>query len=215
MQIPQVMPLTQVPQAIQEFILVGGISDKSLFEFNSAIIISSSWISMRADLLLKLLSKKWLAFFFKWQDEDDNKEDWAIFKNHHPDKSHNMTRMGFIIFAPAHDLNDRTVWQTVNMFCVSYSRIGYNRYYIHHKIKNGTWIYKWDFELHKSPQTSPSQVRYGFINDLETVLWWNVLFSNALIMSSILYFFFGAKFSETCIIPKDTKKVTHLLLVTI
>ena len=161
---------------------------------------------MRADLLLKLLSKTWLAFFFKWQDEDDNKEDWAIFKNHHPDKSHNMTRMGFIIFAPAHDLNDRTVWQTVNMFCVSYSRIGYNRYYIHHKIKNGTWICKWDFELHKSPQTSPSQVRYGFINDLETVLWWNVLFSNALIMSRFFIFSLVQSFLKPVLYLRTPKK---------
>ena len=57
------MPLTQVPQVMQEFLLVGGISDKSLFGFNSAIIVSSSWISMRTDPLPKLLSKHdWLSF---------------------------------------------------------------------------------------------------------------------------------------------------------
>ena len=50
-----------------------------------------------------------MAFFFKWQGEDDNKDDWTIFENHLPDKSHSMTRMGFIIFAPAHDLNNWTL----------------------------------------------------------------------------------------------------------
>ena len=46
---------------------------------------------------------------FKWQDEDDNQEGRTIFKNHHPNKSHNMTRIGFIILAPAHDLNNWTL----------------------------------------------------------------------------------------------------------
>ena len=63
MQVQQVMPFTQVPQAIQEFLLVGGISDQSLFEINSTIKVSSSWILMKMDSLLELLSKPWLAFF--------------------------------------------------------------------------------------------------------------------------------------------------------
>ena len=45
------------------FILVGGISDKSLFEINSTTKVCSSWMLMRMDPLLKLLSKTWLAFF--------------------------------------------------------------------------------------------------------------------------------------------------------
>ena len=53
---------------------------------------------MRMDPLLKLLSKHdWL------QDEGDNKEGWTIFK-----KSH-IIRIGFIIFTPAHDLNNWTL----------------------------------------------------------------------------------------------------------
>ena len=53
----QVMPITQVPQA--SFIWLEGF--KSLFEINSTIKVSTSW--MRMDLLLKLLSKTWLACF--------------------------------------------------------------------------------------------------------------------------------------------------------
>ena len=45
----------------------------------------------------------------KWQDEDDNKEGLTILKKHHPDKSHNMIRIGFVIFTPAHDLNNWTL----------------------------------------------------------------------------------------------------------
>ena len=47
-----------------------------------------------------------MTFFSKRQGEDDNKVGWTIFKNHSPDKSHSMTSTGFIIFAPAHDLNN-------------------------------------------------------------------------------------------------------------
>ena len=47
--------------------------------------------------------------FLSWQDADDNKDGWKIFKNHHPNKSYNMTRIGFIILAPAHDLNNWTL----------------------------------------------------------------------------------------------------------
>ena len=47
-----------------------------------------------------------MASFFKWQGEDNDKGGWTIFKNHHPDKSHNMTSIDFIIFAPAHALNN-------------------------------------------------------------------------------------------------------------
>ena len=50
-----------------------------------------------------------MAFFFKWQGGDDNKEGWKIFKKHNPDKSHNMTSIGSIIFTPAHDLNKSTL----------------------------------------------------------------------------------------------------------
>ena len=46
--------------------------------------------------------------FLGWQDEDD-KEGLTIFKNHHIDKSHNMTRIGPIILAVAHDLNNWTL----------------------------------------------------------------------------------------------------------
>ena len=42
------------------FFLVGGIFDKSLFEINSKIRVSSSWILMRMDPLLTLLYKTWL-----------------------------------------------------------------------------------------------------------------------------------------------------------
>ena len=47
--------------------------------------------------------------FVKWQDEDDHKEGWTILKKHHPDKSHKMTRICFIIFTPAHDMNNWTL----------------------------------------------------------------------------------------------------------
>ena len=72
MQVPQVMPLMQFPQAIQAFLLVGGISDKSLFEMNNKIKVISSWMLMRMDPLLKLMCKTRLSFC-KWQWEDDNK----------------------------------------------------------------------------------------------------------------------------------------------
>ena len=103
------MPFTQVPHVIQDFLVVGGISDKSLFGINSTFKFSSSWRVLRMDPLLKLLPKTWLAFFFKRQDEDDNKGGWKIFKNHHPNKSYNMTRIDFIILAPAHVLNNWTL----------------------------------------------------------------------------------------------------------
>ena len=50
-----------------------------------------------------------MAFLFKWEGEDDNKESWTIFEKHHPDKSNDMTSIVFSIFAPAHDLNHRTL----------------------------------------------------------------------------------------------------------
>ena len=89
----------QVPHVIQECLLVGGISDKSLFEINIRIKVMNSWMLMRKDPLLKFL---YMAFFFKRQD----KGGWTIFKKYHPQKLHNMTSIAFIIFAPAHDLNN-------------------------------------------------------------------------------------------------------------
>ena len=47
--------------------------------------------------------------FVKWQDEDNNKEGLTILKKHQPDMSHNMLRIGFIIFTPAHDLDNWTL----------------------------------------------------------------------------------------------------------
>ena len=64
---------------------------------------------MKMDLLLKLVCKTWLASFFKWQGENDNKKGWKIYRNYHPDKSRDMTRIIFIVFAPAHDLNNWTL----------------------------------------------------------------------------------------------------------
>ena len=90
------------------FFLVGGISDKSLFKIDSKIKVSSSWMLMTMGPFLTLLYKH--GFLFKRQGEDYNKGGWTIFKKHHFDKSHNMTiiGIGFIIFAPAHDLNNWT-----------------------------------------------------------------------------------------------------------
>ena len=50
-----------------------------------------------------------MAFFLSGK-VNDNKGGWTIFQKHHTDKSHNMTNIGigFIIFAPAHDLNNWT-----------------------------------------------------------------------------------------------------------
>ena len=90
------------------FFLVGGISDKSLFEINSYIKVSNSWMLMRMDPLLTLLCKH--GFLFKRQGEDDNKGGWTLFKKHHSDKSHKMKSIGFgfFIFVLAHDLNNWT-----------------------------------------------------------------------------------------------------------
>ena len=77
--------------------------------FNNKIKVSSSGMLMRMDPLLKLLCKTWLASFSKWQGENYNKEGWTIFGNHHPDKPHNTTRIGFIIFASTHYLNNWTL----------------------------------------------------------------------------------------------------------
>ena len=93
------MPFMQV----QQFLLVGGISEKNFVEFKSNIKINSSWLLSRMDPLLNLLCKTCLPYF-KWQGEDNNKEGCAIFKKYHSDKSHNVTSIGFIIFAPAYDL---------------------------------------------------------------------------------------------------------------
>ena len=50
-----------------------------------------------------------MAFFLSGK-VNDNEGGWTIFQKHHTDKSHNMTNIsiGFIIFAPAHDLNNWT-----------------------------------------------------------------------------------------------------------
>ena len=72
------MPFTQIPYAIEDFILIEEISDKSLYEINGKIKVRSAWMLMILDPLLKLLSKTWLDFFLKWQDEDINKEGWTI-----------------------------------------------------------------------------------------------------------------------------------------
>ena len=63
---------------------------------------------MRMDLLLKIVCKTRLASFFKWQGENDNKKGWKIYRNYHPEKSRDTTRIIFIVFAPAHDLNNWT-----------------------------------------------------------------------------------------------------------
>ena len=66
----------QVLQAIQGFLLVAGISDESLLEINDKIKDSSSWMLMRMDPLLKLLSKNMAGFIFiVTRYEYDNKED--------------------------------------------------------------------------------------------------------------------------------------------
>ena len=56
------MPSIQVQRAMQHVFLVGGITDKSFFEINSKIKVSSSWLLMRMDPLLNLLCKTWLSF---------------------------------------------------------------------------------------------------------------------------------------------------------
>ena len=54
---------------------------------------------------------------FKWQGEYYDKEDWTILKEHHPSKSHNMTRLGFSIFEPVHDLNNLTLLCSGDSMC--------------------------------------------------------------------------------------------------
>ena len=50
-----------------------------------------------------------MAFFFKWQGEDDSKEGQTIFRKYHPDKSNNMTSIGIGILASVHDFNNSTL----------------------------------------------------------------------------------------------------------
>ena len=85
----------------------GGGSDKSLFEINSK---SQQFMNVVKNGSVSNAFVQNMAFFLKRQGEDDNKWGWTIFKKHHSDKSHNMTSIGigFIIIAPAHDLNNWT-----------------------------------------------------------------------------------------------------------
>ena len=60
-----------------------------------------------------------MAFFIKWQGVDNNKKGCKIFKKYHPDESHNMTSIGFIIFAPAYCVNNwKHVVRTLGYNCV-------------------------------------------------------------------------------------------------
>ena len=56
------MPFMPVQQAIQELLLVGGMSDKNFFEIESKIKAYSSWILSRMDPLLNLLCKTCFSF---------------------------------------------------------------------------------------------------------------------------------------------------------
>ena len=49
------------------FFLVGGITDKSLFEINCKIKVSSSWMLMIMDPLLTVLCKTWLFWVARWR----------------------------------------------------------------------------------------------------------------------------------------------------
>ena len=91
------------------FFLVGGISDKSLSDINNNIKVSRSWMLMRMGPLLTLLCKTWL--FLSGKVKMTLRETGhSLKKKHHSDKSHSMASIGigFIIFAPAHGLNNWT-----------------------------------------------------------------------------------------------------------
>ena len=84
----------QVPQVVQELLLITGISDKSLFEINSEKTVGGSWMLMNWSVAKASVQN--MSLFFKWQCKNDSKEGWTIFKKPHPDKSYNMTSIGFI-----------------------------------------------------------------------------------------------------------------------
>ena len=106
-------PLYSLHRWCKSFFLVGGLWIKALSKSN----VKQRFMNVDKNGSIAKAFLQNMAFVFKWQGEDDNKEDWTIFKKYHPNKSHNMTRLGFIIFEPVHDLNDLTLLCSDESMC--------------------------------------------------------------------------------------------------
>ena len=188
MQIPQVVPFTQVPQAIQDFLLTGGISDKGLLEFSSAIIVSSSWITMRTESFPKLLSKTRLVFFLS------DKMKMTIRKTGQSSKNTTMTRHITWQEWALSSLHLQMIW-IIEYCCVEVKACGQNarlELCCHHSgwgivlqadaAEMGKCCYPriWDEHFHVFQWSFPDFVQYNYMKYLH----WGTIYLNKILQTS-------------------------------